>query len=97
MMPKISNGDAGPAIRSRRLFDSHTGSFWGVPNPGGKVAGYLPREYRDEFYAANMDYVVYSYSTPIAWHVPGEGWTVPDVKYSRTTSRHQGIVRRAIA
>lgn len=48
------------------------------------------------------DYVLYSYNTPIAWHVPddgddgGERWVVPEVKYSTTTSRHQTIVRTAL-
>ena len=33
--------------------------------------------------------------TPIAWHGEG-GWQISPSKYSMTTSRHQGIVRRAI-
>jgi len=41
-------------------------------------------------------YVVYSYDTPIAWFDAGE-WTVPDVVYSRSTSRHQHTVRTAPA
>jgi hypothetical protein len=39
---------------------------------------------------------VYSYGTPIAWHT-NTGWFIPDLKYSVTTSKHQGYVRRAIA
>lgn len=35
-------------------------------------------------------YVVYSYSTPIAWFTDANGWRVPTVKYSVTTTRHQG-------
>lgn len=42
-------------------------------------------------------YVVWSYGTPIAWRLPMVGWTVPDVRYSATTSKHQRIVRDAIA
>ena len=42
------------------------------------------------------DYIIYSYGTPIAWH--GKfGWSLPAIKYSQTTSRHQSIVRGAIA
>lgn len=41
------------------------------------------------------DFIVYSYGTPIAWHHAG-GWEIPAVRYSVTTSKHQGIVRRAV-
>lgn len=35
-------------------------------------------------------YVVFSYETPIAWYVIGQGWVRPEVRYSVTTSKHQG-------
>lgn len=42
------------------------------------------RDYR------NVTYVVWSYSTPIAWHTEANGWYVPDQVFSATTSaRHQ--------
>jgi hypothetical protein len=41
------------------------------------------------------DFVIYSYGTPIAWH-HASGWEIPAVRYSVTTSKHQGIVRRAV-
>lgn len=43
-----------------------------------------------------VDYVVYSYGTPIAWHT-SEGWYVVEQKFSVTTSKHQNYVRQAIA
>ena len=43
-----------------------------------------------------IDYAVYSYGTPIAWHY-AEGWYVVEQKFSVTTSKHQNYVRRAIA
>jgi len=46
--------------------------------------------------AQQAQYVVYSYETPIAWYTHGVGWTVPKVKYSATTARHQSVVRWAI-
>lgn len=59
--------------------------------------GYLPDVWQKEFTADNapdgpgVDYVVYSYSTPIAWHTVGKGWTVPTVSYSSTTAtKHMG-------
>jgi hypothetical protein len=42
-----------------------------------------------------LDYLVYSYGTPIAWHT-AEGWYVVEQKFSVTTSKHQNYVRRAI-
>jgi hypothetical protein len=46
--------------------------------------------------ADSINYVVFSYDTPIAWH-SAEGWYVVEQKFSMTTSKHQGIARRAIA
>jgi len=43
-----------------------------------------------------VDYVVYSYGTPIAWHTM-DGWYVVEQKFSVTTSKHQTFTRRAIA
>jgi hypothetical protein len=47
-----------------------------------------------------IDYVIYSYRTPIAWHVTtSQGvreWIYPDVRYSRTTSGHQNKIRAAL-
>lgn len=40
-------------------------------------------------------YVVFSYSTPIAYAQDG-AWYIVAQKFSRTTSRHQSVVRRAI-
>lgn len=84
------------AIRSGEPFDTH-GSFYaraGAP----MLHGYLPPEWIDVVDAqrARVDYVIYSYATPIAWHVEGGGWYMPDVRYSVTTGRHQGVVRVAL-
>lgn len=63
-------------------------------NTGVWRFGRLPIEYRDSVKSAS--YVIYSYSTPIAWYVDGK-WTIPNVSYSRTTSVHQGKIRVATA
>lgn len=61
--------------------------------------GILPAQYvrplRDSIRDHNLDYVVYSWETPIAWH-DDYGWHNPPVKYSATTSAHQSVVRLAI-
>lgn len=34
--------------------------------------------------------VFYSYKTPVACHIPGEGYSKTDKQWSRTTSKHIG-------
>ena len=43
-----------------------------------------------------IDYVIYSYATPIAWRRHGE-WRLNTQKYSVTTSVHQAKVETAVA
>ena len=63
--------------------------------------GRLPEEFVTKLTDAkrdgNLTFVVWSYGTPIAWHDTVNGWTVPDVKYSRSTTSHQSTVRSAVA
>ena len=63
----------------------------------GMMSGESYEQWRADCDAGHITYVVRSYYTPIAWcNIPGE-WIVTTDKYSVTTSRHQGIVRRALA
>ena len=72
--------------------------------------GQLPDEWRAQWREdkGEIDYVIYSYQTPIAWRIRdtwyGNGgqthshrWIVPDVRYSVTTSKHQNNVRTALS
>lgn len=68
-------------------------NFRGERDPWRGATGMLPREHRESF--AQADYAVYSYATPIAWHIDGQGWIVPDTKYSVTTTRQQSQLRMA--
>lgn len=99
-------------LRNLESFNTHgalcgrAGAF----SDGGSL-GRLDRDYHESVKRA--DYVVYSYNTPIAWHVPnrnegwelgnGEpapvepGWVMPQEKYSVTTSKHQGRIFTAIS
>jgi hypothetical protein len=83
------------AIQSRRAFKA--GNLWAETYSlgPGRLTGEPCRgaTSRD---ANEIDYVVYSYGTPIAWHIEDGEWIIPDDKYSVTTSNHQGVVRRAI-
>ena len=62
--------------------------------------GRLPEPYKS--YLASVSgksdmYVVYDYSTPIAW-ISDESdiWVIPTVQYSNTTTHHQGVIAVAI-
>jgi hypothetical protein len=83
-------------LRERESF-STSGALRGVSGVArhvGYTLGSLPSEYADSVPTA--DYVVYSYRTPIAWHMPSGEWVCPDTRYSVTTSRHQSKVRTAV-
>lgn len=76
-----------PVIEGREDFTT-SGALRGTHGPAESF-GQLPDELRTA--ARHADYVIYSYSTPIAWHGP-EGWYFPEEKYSTTTSRHQSKI-----
>lgn len=88
---------AGPI--SRRQPFTTSGALRGGAPGSWPEHGRLPAGHKaalvDSVAAGTVDYVVWSYGTPIAWHRTDTGWTIPDVRYSATTSRHQGEVRRA--
>jgi hypothetical protein len=64
--------------------------------------GWLPDEWR-AVWREDKDttvYAIWSYDTPLAWRVYRNGkarWIMPDVRYSVTTSKHQGKVRTALS
>lgn len=79
------------AIAERVEFDCN-GTFTGHVGERSRYVGQLPAEFHADYVkagAAQDFYMVRSYLTPIAWFANGE-WTIPAVKYSVTTSRHQG-------
>jgi hypothetical protein len=83
-------------IETRQEFTTH-GALWAAWDSHPET-GRLPAEYRQQLrqHHGQPVYVVYSYATPIAWWCEGTGWVVPDTRYSATTSKHQGTVRRSI-
>ena len=93
-MPALNQRDAIHYIANREEFTASAlkGS------PYGMSEGYLTGADCEQYYTDqnSMDYVVYSYHTPIAWHTP-EGWYIVAQKFSQTTSKHQNLTRRAIA
>lgn len=84
------------AIASRDTFTTHGALH--ARERDARIAGAvgeLPFEYVEKFNAELPTYVVFSYATPIAWWSAAHGWTIPAVKYSATTSRHQSTARIA--
>lgn len=61
----------------------------------GDYLGDLPEPFRSGS-MPGVDWVAYSYVTPIAWRLDTGSWVMPDVNYSLTTSQHQGEVRYAL-
>ena len=99
-MPALNQRDAIHYIATGREFTASALS-------GNSVKEYTPNAGRldREEYAKLIEatsrpewvYVVYSYGTPIAWHTDARGWYVVAQKFSVTTSKHQNLVRRAVA
>lgn len=99
-MKQINQRDAEHYISTRQAFKASALS-------GSSFKQYTPSEGRlnREEYAlleqatqgTEWVYVVFSYGTPIAWHIDGGEWYVVDQKFSVTTSKHQNATRRAIA
>ena len=84
------------AIYYRKPFKT-SGALEGVSgNPG--YIGRLNSTAREAYFrdANNIDYVVLSYSTPIAWHTSAGKWVVVGQKFSVTTTSHQSAVRQAL-
>jgi hypothetical protein len=86
----------------------YTGTFRGrtITRHDYVETGQLPQEYVNDFKDSVVRYVIFSYETPIAWSriadwerngAPVFEWVVPDVKYSVTTTKHQGNVRVALS
>lgn len=96
-MNRVSNRNARIHIERREEFTSHTGNFRGEAHEPGRYVytGHLPGRLATTDTVGQADYIVFSYSTPIAWHIPGEGWIIPPASYSITTSMHQGVARWA--
>ncbi len=83
------------AIRNREPFTvaSVTGSeFWNGP---GRLTGAAIVQLDTD--RDDIDYVVQSYNTPIAWHrASDDAWVLVFDKFSVTTSQHLSRIRSAL-
>lgn len=93
-MPALNQKDAEHYIATRQEFTASALSGSRYSLGSGRLNGEEDSKFCSSVNA--MDFIVYSYSTPIAWHTP-EGWYVVEQKFSVTTSKHSNYVRRAIA
>lgn len=97
---RVTNRKAADLIPEQKPFRNSTGSFWAVSgkdadNRTGQMPDDLASEYLGLFNWGFIDYVVYSYNTPIAWYCNRSGWNIPDQRYSVTTSgKHQSQLWR---
>ncbi len=81
-----------PMIRDREGFKASALTARVVDGLGAWDSGQLRGPDLDTFRTQCLDitYVVYSYSTPIAWWSKGYGWHKAEQEFSATTSKHQG-------
>lgn len=61
---------------------------------GGERGSRLDDKWADSVERA--DRIIYFWSTPIAWTVPGLGWVVPADTYTPTTTGAQNRIREAL-
>ena len=104
MTEKLSTRKPGPIAKkllARESFRTN-GALKGVARPEwidlGKM-GVRDYEYlRSDRDFYGIDYVIYSYNTPIAWlsNKDGGTWTMPEAGYSVTTKRHKATILAAI-
>ena len=86
------------SIRDMKPF-SVNGTLSGTTDTAtrGDLSGDALAAYKSQVLSSSAPYVVYSYRTPIAWHTPENGWTIPAARYSNTTSNHQSNIRTAVS
>ena len=96
-MPLTATNEQIEAIRQQTVF-----AYRGLAgrNGGGLSAEHRMRaDFRSHYEALlagyQVAYTVYSYQTPIGWVLIDGTAEVPEIFYSRTTTRHQNIARKA--
>ncbi len=87
------------AIRAREPFKTNGslqgGDIVGALSETGDLRGDALLRYQEDW-AKNIEYVVMSYRTPIAWWTREGGWVRVSGTFSLTTTRHQSLVGGAL-
>lgn len=95
-MYRVSQRSAAARIESGLPFTaSALRGTEGAAGESGRLCGDDLTLWRETGQAAT--YTVWSYGTPIAWRMADGSWVMVSGRFSVTTSKHQGIVRRAVA
>lgn len=77
-------------IAARKGFEGNTMSAEVRPSHVSMGRIHNRSDIQDIFDRATVKYVVFSYGTPIAVETEEDGPIVFDIRFSRTTSKHQG-------
>ena len=95
-MKYTSRSDAKAEIAALREFRGNSMFGSRGTSYGGHIYGRAAELWAADQIGGEIEYVVVSYATPIAWYTKRGEWVVPEEKYSHTTSRHQSVVRQAV-
>lgn len=92
MSKRIGLRDVPAKWQAREPFQTHNGTLTGenFVSSYGRLPGEWTKELLNAVNHNDVIYVVYSYTTPIAWVLKDGTEVQPPVKYSVTTSKHQG-------
>lgn len=87
------------AINERKPFVFGSVSSFVLKKGIVPTTGILPSFLSDQLMAAidtnEQTYVVYSFQTPIGWTTE-DGWFVPEITYSASTTNHQNVLRNIV-
>lgn len=88
--------DIAECLRTLRPFHNYNRQFRGVvAQQGSGILSTADKYIWTTSHEIGIDYVVYSYRTPILWHTR-YGWCEIETKFSVTTSKHQSKARAAL-
>lgn len=97
---QVTRRDAHEAVADRQNFRynrSASGEWTSRVTNFGQLNESNARGAKRFLDAADESFVVFSYQTPIAIWNSARGWWITSQTFSRTTSTHQGFVRRGMS
>jgi len=95
-MPALNQRDAVHYIANRQEFKASALTGTTYSQGCGRLNVQELDKFINDLTSDKINFFVYSYGTPIAWHT-AKGWYVVEQKFTPTTSKHQSLTRRAIA
>ena len=97
---RVTRKDAHEAVAAKQNFKYNESAHGEWTSGSIKTSQWNTDEEKKEIAAhiapASESFVVYSYETPIAVWTENNGWWTTDRYFTRTTSTHQGFVRRGM-